>query len=136
MRNQGLFEPDVLIAEVWGSNQRRSAPLSSEKRLMLAVLHNAFDYYQKYMFADDRVGRELFEEAAAWINCTSTDGLFSFESISEALDIEPQYFRRGLAAWHQRHADTRAGQPAPAPIVEADQAVRPNPAPAARAVRR
>jgi hypothetical protein len=119
MRAHGLFEPDVLIAEVWGAGQRRSTPLSSEKRLMLAVLQNAFDCYQKYMFADDRAGRELFEEAATWINCTSTEGLFSFESISETLDIEPEYFRRGLAEWRRRYQETLAG-PQAAPIVESE----------------
>ena len=114
MRNQGLFEPDVLIAEFRDAAERRSAALSSEKRLMLAVLHDAFDCYQKYLFAIDREGRQLFEGAAAWINCTSKDHLFSFESITEALDIEPNYFRRGLAEWHRRHvAAQRAEEPSP-----------------------
>jgi hypothetical protein len=117
MRNQGLFDPDILIAGVWNDAQRRAAALSSEKRLMLAVLHDAFDCYQKYMFAEDRVGRELFKEVAAWIECTSTAGLFSFESISEALDIDPEYFRRGLAAWHTRHLEARRnGASAPAAV--------------------
>jgi hypothetical protein len=103
MRHHDLFEPDVLISQVWGDARRRSAALSSEKRLMLAVLHDALDCYQKYMFAYDRVGRELFKEAAAWIECTNADGLFSFQNISETLDIEPEYFRRGLAEWQKRH---------------------------------
>ena len=120
MRNPGLFEPDVLIQEVWGDARRRSAALSSEKRLMLAVLHNAFDCYQKYMFADDRAGRELFEEAAAWIECTSPDGLFSFENISETLDIEPGYFRRGWPRGDKRRVAMRVGPQPVAPIVEAD----------------
>ena len=113
-----MFEPDVLIAEVWGASQRRRAPLSSEKRLMLAVLQNAFECYQKYMFAGDRLGRQLFEEAATWINNTTADGLFSFESITEALDIEPEYFRRGLAEWSKRHLATQTGLPAPNPLPE------------------
>jgi hypothetical protein len=114
MRDHGLFEPDVLIAEIRDAAGRRSASLSSEKRLMLAVLHDAFDCYQKYLFAIDREGRQLFEGAAAWINCTSKDHLFSFESITEALDIEPNYFRRGLAEWHRRHvAAQRTGNPRP-----------------------
>jgi hypothetical protein len=116
MRNPGLFEPDVLIAEVWGDAKRRSAALSSEKRLMLAVLYNAFDCYQKYMFADDRAGRELFEEAAAWIECTNSDGLFSFQNISETLDIEPGYFRRGLAEWHRRHVEAQRAAQSVSPI--------------------
>lgn len=103
MRHHDLFEPDVLISQVWGDARRRSAALSSEKRLMLAVLHDALDCYQKYMFSYDRLGRELFKEAAAWIECTNADGLFSFQNISETLDIEPEYFRRGLAEWQKRH---------------------------------
>jgi hypothetical protein len=103
MRRHDLFEPDVLISQLWGDGSRRSAALSSEKRLMLAVLRDALDCYQKYVFAYDRVGRELFNEAAAWIACTDANGLFSFQNISETLDIEPEYFRRGLAEWQTRH---------------------------------
>jgi len=129
MRDHGLFQPDVLIAEMRDAAERRSASLSSEKRLMLAVLHDAFDCYQKYLFAIDREGRQLFEGAAAWINCTSKDHLFSFESITEALDIEPNYFRRGLAEWHKRHvAIQRTENPAP-PMSspEADADAKPSP---------
>ncbi len=115
----GLFECDVLIAEVWGAAQRRSGPLSSEKRLMIAVLHDAVECYQKCLFAEDRVGRELFAEAEAWLSCTSSDALFSFESISEALDIEPDYVRRGLAAWRQRRVEMQASRQLSMPIAGA-----------------
>ena len=86
MRDHGLFQPDVLISEIRDAAERRSAALSSEKRLMLAVLHDAFDCYQKYLFAIDRQGRQLFEGAAAWINCTSKDHLFSFEELMGIVD--------------------------------------------------
>ncbi len=102
MSDRSLFEPDVLISEQFSAARRRRATISSEKRLMLAVLENALDYYQKYIFANDRAGRELFEEAAGWIECTSNETLFSFENIAETLDINPDYLRRGLAAWHKR----------------------------------
>jgi len=101
MTDRGLFEPDVLLTEQFSAARRRRAT-SSEKRLMLAVLENALDYYQKYILANDRAGRALFEEAADWIACTSDEDLFSFENISETLDINPDYLRRGLAAWHKR----------------------------------
>jgi hypothetical protein len=97
-----LFQPDVIITEQFATARRRRSALSSEKRLMLAVLENALDDYQKYIVAQDRVGRALFAEAAAWIARTSNDDIFSFEQISETLDIDPSYFRRGVAAWHQR----------------------------------
>jgi len=107
MSYRGLFEPDVLIAEQSDAARRRGAALSSEKRLMLAVLQNAVDCYQKYVLSADRLGRELFEEAAAWIESTRNDSLFSFENISETLQIEPGYFRRGLAEWHKRQMDAQ-----------------------------
>ena len=100
-----LFEPDVLITEQFVTARRRRSALSSEKRLMLAVLENALDDYQKYVLAPDRLGRILFAEAAAWIARTTNDDVFSFEHISETLDIDPSYFRRGVAAWHQRLLD-------------------------------
>jgi hypothetical protein len=102
MSDRGLFEPDVLLTEQFSAARRRRATISSEKRLMLAVLENALDYYQKYILAHDRTGRELFKEAAEWIACTSNENFFSFENISETLDINPDYLRRGLAAWHKR----------------------------------
>ena len=102
MTERGLFEPDVLLAEQFSAARRRRVTISSEKRLMLAVLENALDYYQKYILAHDRAGRALFEEAAEWIACTSNEDLFSFENISETLDINPDYLRRGLAVWHKR----------------------------------
>ena len=102
MTDRGLFEPDVLITEHLLAARRRTAALSSEKRLMLAVLGNALGDYQKYLIATDRIGRQLFAAAADWIACTSNQDSFSFENISETLEISPQYLRRGLAAWRQR----------------------------------
>jgi hypothetical protein len=102
MRRHDLFEPDVLISQLWGDGSRRSASLSSEKRLMLAVLRDALDCYQKYVFAYDRVGRELFNEAAAWIACTDANGLFSFQNISKT-PTSSRSTSRGLAEWQTRH---------------------------------
>lgn len=106
MTDRGFFEPDVLIADQFITARRRRATLSSEKRLMLAVLENALDYYRKYIVATDRNGRALFTEAAEWFESTSNDDIFSFENITETLDINPGYFRRGVAAWRQRLLDT------------------------------
>lgn len=98
MRNHGQLAYDTLLADVFGDG-KRGASTSSEKRLMLAVLRNALECYQKHLLSTDRTGRELFAEAAAWIECTNGNGLFSFENISEALELEPQYVRRCLADW-------------------------------------
>lgn len=108
MRNHGQMAPDVLMSDLF-SDGKRGAASSSEKRLMLAVLRNALECYQKHLLATDRTGRELFAEAQAWIESTNGHGLFSFESISEALELEPQYVRRRLALWRETQLDARRG---------------------------
>ena len=67
LRYNGLFEPDILIGELAGAARSHAGALSSEKRLMLAVLRNALECYQHYLLSDDHLGRELFAEAAAWL---------------------------------------------------------------------
>jgi hypothetical protein len=122
MTYRGLFEPDTLITEPLFAARRRGAALSSEKRLMLAVLRSALDDYQKYILATDRIGREMFTAAADWIACTSDQHSFSFESISETLEISPEYFRRGIAAWHRRllEAPSAAVEPPAAELPQLD----------------
>ncbi|MBX3027162.1 hypothetical protein KF840_19860 [bacterium] len=105
MRHQQMAL-DALLSDFFGDS-KRGAAASSEKRLMLAVLRNALECYQKHLHATDRTGRELFAEAAAWIESTNGHGLFSFENISEALELEPQYVRRQLARWKQSQLDPR-----------------------------
>jgi len=123
MTDRGLFEPDVLIADQFVAARRRRAALSSEKRLMLAVLENALDYYRKYIVATDRIGRSLYTEAAEWIASTSNEDIFSFENISETLDINPGYFRRGVAMWRQQLLDTHS-RSAATPAVQTREPVR------------
>jgi len=99
MTNRGLFEPDVLAKDQFPAGVRRGAAASSEKRLMLAVLENALDYYRKYIFARDAEGQQLFEEAEEWLDSTETEGLFSFRNVCDTLDINPEYLRRKLEMW-------------------------------------
>jgi len=120
MTERSLFEPDVLITEHFSNARRRGAALSGEKRLMLAVLANALDDYQKYVFASDRMGRQLFAEAAAWIACTSSADPFSFESINETLNISPEYLRRGLLMWRHRLLEVQRRMVEP-PAIESPQ---------------
>ena len=34
---------------------------------MLAILENAVEYFQKYLFAQNEIGRKLFQEAEEWL---------------------------------------------------------------------
>src|SRR6476659_11162888 len=70
-----------------------------EKRLMLAVLENATEDFQKYVLATDQRGKQLFQDAEEWILDTDTSSLFSFDNICEQLDLDPAYMRQGLMHW-------------------------------------
>jgi hypothetical protein len=98
----GLFEPDALLPAQFYAAFRGGSAVRGEKRLMLAVLQDALDCYQKYAFAKDGHGRQLFADADAWVSCEDSDWYFSFENICETLDINPAYLRRGVQEWRRR----------------------------------
>jgi len=101
-RLAGLFEPDVLLPAQFFAAFRRIGGLDRERLLMLAVLEDAIDCFQKYAFAKDPRGQQLFTEAAEWVDSFDKGWLFSFENICDTLEIAPGYVRRGLSAWRER----------------------------------
>jgi hypothetical protein len=107
MEAAGLFEPDVLMGDEWGATFRRRGAMSSEKRLMLAVLKNALQSYQKYALAENAHESQLFDEVAEWIDCDYSEWFFSFQSICENLEINPVYLRRRLVEWRRHALDSR-----------------------------
>jgi hypothetical protein len=68
-----------------------------EEKLMLAVLENAVEYFQKYVLARKPNGKKLFQEAEEWFLEKDSDGLFSFENSCETLELHPDYIRLGQA---------------------------------------
>src|SRR5215813_13797511 len=52
---------------------RRKSYLEPERKLMLAVLENGVECFQKYAFARDRKGRLLFQEVEYWVQDTDRD---------------------------------------------------------------
>ncbi len=109
-RSFGLFEPDALLPAQFYAAFRGGSAVRGEKRLMLAVLQDALDCYQKYAFSKDSHGRQLFSDADGWISCEDRDWYFSFENICETLEINPNYLRRGVQEWKRQIA--LHGQPA------------------------
>lgn len=71
---------------------------------MLAVLQDALDCFQKYAFARDVHGRQLFADAEDWISCEDRGWYYSFENICETLEINPDYLRRGVRDWKKQVA--------------------------------
>jgi hypothetical protein len=70
-----------------------------ERRLMLAVLENATEDFQKYTLASDKRGKELFQAAEEWILDTDNPSFFSFANICEHLQLDPGYMRQGFLRW-------------------------------------
>lgn len=70
-----------------------------EKRLMLAVLESATEDFQKYVLANRKRGKELFQAAEDWILETDDSSFFSFVNICEHLQLNPGYLRQGFMRW-------------------------------------
>jgi hypothetical protein len=100
-RSFGLFEPDALLPAQFYSAFRGGSKVRGEKRLMLAVLQDALDCYQKYVFSKESHGRQLFLDAEAWITSDDRDWYFSYENICETLEINPDYLRHGVNEWRR-----------------------------------
>ena len=72
-----------------------------EEALMLAVLADAIECFQKYVFAANDREKKVFQEAEDWILEKNNDWLFSFDNICEALQLTPDYVRQGLLRWKE-----------------------------------
>jgi hypothetical protein len=87
---------------------RSDGSLQPEKRLLLAVLEGAVSDFQKYSTATSGRGRRLFAEAKMWLESSGTDRPFDFESICQAVGLDPACIRAGLQRWRAaRRQDPR-----------------------------
>jgi hypothetical protein len=73
-----------------------SIGLSSEQRLMLAVLVDAMNVLQSWQSGGSMRKRRNFAEAAQWVNARGTSYPFSFDSVCDALEIDPERLRSRL----------------------------------------
>jgi hypothetical protein len=98
-----------LIEAVYKKNLREG-----EERLMLAVLENAVEYFQKYVLARKPSGKQLFQEAEEWFLEKDGEALYSFENICETLGLHPDHIRKGLLVWKEAKLNGRGVEPHPA----------------------
>jgi hypothetical protein len=92
-----IFDPEVVLPDQMFPGAKLPAFVQSEGRLMLAILQDAVDCYQRHALTRNPRHREDFEEAKAWITSSDSDWVFSFENICNVLGIDPDYIRSGLA---------------------------------------
>jgi hypothetical protein len=96
------FQPDMFAQEAFGQTCPRRISLEPEMALMLAVLEEAINCFQRYVLAQGGKGKRLFREAEQWIMEKDNEWLFSFENVCEALGLSPGFVRSGLLRWKEQ----------------------------------
>jgi hypothetical protein len=71
--------------------------LCAEQRLMLAVLVDAINILQGWHRLGSARKRRAFAEAGQWVNTRGTHYPFTFDSICDALSIDPDILRQRLS---------------------------------------
>ncbi len=97
-----LLQPDTLLPSQYFAILRRKGAHEPERRLVVAVLEDAVECFQKHIRARDPKARQLFVDAEEWICSEDRSWPFSFENVCDLLQINPEYLRRGLIAWRDR----------------------------------
>lgn len=103
-----IFEPSILLPVQFFAGLRQKASAEGERRLMLAILEDAIECFQKHLWATDRKHRQLHDEAELWFLAEDPGWLFSFVNICDAFEIQPVFLRQGLLAWKTRQLAERA----------------------------
>lgn len=68
-----------------------------ERALMSALLFDGVQGYMNYACATDERSRNRYREAYNWVHRYGNEYVFSFDSVCEALGIDAEYLRIGLA---------------------------------------
>jgi hypothetical protein len=90
----------------------RSHDLQPGRKLMLAVLDNALESFQKHLVASTPRGKRLFQETEDWFLEQNSRWAFSFENICECLDLNAESLRKHLLWWKERtEPQTGASRP-------------------------
>ncbi|HYB91939.1 MAG TPA: hypothetical protein VEC38_12965, partial [Candidatus Binataceae bacterium] len=89
--------PDVILRSQFFDLAGRPS-LSSEQRLMLAVLADAINIVQGFHSGDSSRKRTTFDEARAWIFAKGSSYPLSFENVCDALGLNTAALRWRLGA--------------------------------------
>ena len=71
---------------------------------MLALLEDALRCVEKYLRTDGRKGGWLYRDTDRWIFARDDGQFFSFASVCDLLEIDPEYLRKGIRQWKQKFA--------------------------------
>jgi len=99
-----MVEPDTMTPSQYFDKVFTESTLVPEKRLMLAVLEDAIASFQRSFIQSRNTSEPDDCDVESWLESDDMSWPFSFASICQALDMEPEYLRRGLKHWRDRAA--------------------------------
>jgi hypothetical protein len=97
-----LFQPDSLLPSQFFATLKQKTHACGERRLMVAILEDAIECFQKHFWARDTRSRNLRTEAENWFLSDDESWPFSFVNVCHALDLQPEFLRRGLWLWKEQ----------------------------------
>ena len=105
-----LFEPDVMLPAQYFTLLRKRSPQGPEYMLVIAMLQDAVECFQKYRFAIDENGRRAVTRTpTTGSRPTISKWPFSFENVCGDPEARtPTTCARGLFRWCERQ-DGRGG---------------------------
>src|SRR5207249_5672272 len=98
-QRQSELEPEIVLPSQLGDGPIATARLQPEKRLQLAVLQDAVLTFHRLAGVERTRARRLFAEVDAWFGSDDASGPFTFVSVCDSLNFDPDYIRRGLVPW-------------------------------------
>jgi hypothetical protein len=93
------FRADSVMPAQFYPPRRGSAEVEPIMRLMGAILIDAIRCFQNNFEARFSSAQQEFREARFWIFDDQSDGPFSFESVCNALQIDPRGLRDSILRW-------------------------------------
>ena len=91
------FSPiSCLPAQFFTDAINSEAHWGGTRRLLFAVLQDAVACWFRYRNTRTSHGQQLFQEIRDWFLTKNRDSLYAFENICIHLNLDADYFRRGL----------------------------------------
>ena len=109
----GVFVPDLMTPEQFRDRVTPAGSTRGEVRLLIAIMEDAVNTFQRFASRESSQDRRLFDETAAWIQSQDRSWPYSFENVCEALALEPTGVRNGLERWRTEYL--RGEREAPGP---------------------
>ena len=100
----GPLVPEIVRPSQFADLLRNETSRPPEHRLMLAILEDALRCYQRELNSPGRRSQDLFREAEDWFASHDTSWPFSFVTICDTFDLDPEYIRFALRQWRSRQA--------------------------------